>query len=242
MHHRILNILSVRSPLRLVCLFCLLCAAAHPLVALDDPWTVRVRFASYKYMPHLTHAVPVGLELPEPGKETALRLSNRSFSEPHTLRIDGSLRLYPEGVLDYAAAQPLCEMMLPPGTKNWLVMVFSTGGEGAQYRMVLVADDAFPGGSVHFLNASQYPIGGMIDDDVFEVLPGKQYNYPNPSKRSDRIRISVNFAYNEEDEWKRLSSSRWTFDPEVRTLMVCFWDATFERLRFFGISDTSPQG
>ena len=101
-------------------------------------------------------------------------------------------------------------------------------------------------GSVHFLNASKYPIGGLIDGDVFQVSPGRQFNYSNPSElsdrseRSDRIRISVDFAYSEEDEWKRLSSSRWTFNPEVRTLMICFWDPTYDRLRFFGITDSAP--
>ena len=215
-------------------------SAAGMATAADDPWTVRVRLASFKYMPDLTHAVAVGVEAPEPGKEEPLRLSNRSFSAAQSVRIDGVLRLYPEGVQNYGATAPLCELQLPKDVSSWLIILFGDGKQNQQYRMIPIVDRDFLMGSFHFLNASAYPIGGSIDDDIFQVLPGQQFNYPNPSGSSDRIRISVNFAYSEEDEWKRLSSSRWTFNPEVRTLMICFWDPTYDRLRFFGITDSAP--
>lgn len=216
------------------------CIVTSPCYAAEEPWTVHVRLASFKYMPDLSYAVLVGLEPPEPGKEEPLRLSNRSFSASQSVRIDGVLRLYPEGVENYVITPPLCELQLPKDISDWLIILFEDGKENQQFRMIPIVDRDFLMGSFHFLNASEYPIGGSIDDDIFQVPSGKQFNYANPSGRSDRIRISVNFAYSEEDEWKRLSTSRWTFNPEVRTLMICFWDPTYDRLRFFGITDSDP--
>ena len=209
-------------------------------VSADEPWMVRVRLASFKYMPEMSQAVAVGVEAPEPGSEEPLRLSNRSFSQSQSVLIDGTLRLFPVGTVNYATAQPICSLKLPKGVSDWMIVIFGSGGENQQYRMIPIVDRDFLMGSFHFLNASKFPIGGIIDGDAFQVPPGRQYNYPNPSKRSDRIRISVDFAYSDQDEWKRLSSSRWTFNPEVRTLMICFWDSVYERLRFVGITDTAP--
>ena len=105
------------------------------------------------------------------GSEEPLRLSSRSFSQSQSVLIDGTLRLFPVGTVNYATAQPICSLKLPKGVSDWMIVIFGSGGENQQFRMIPVVDREFLMGSVHFLNASKFPIGGIIDGDAFKFRP-----------------------------------------------------------------------
>ena len=174
-----------------------------------------------------------------------LRLPSRNFSQP--LEYEGT---YPtifygkkkdeEGNEIY---YPVATVEVPEGLKEVILVFLSTSRKvaltGRRFQILqLDADKArFPGGGRHFVNLTTTDVGVTIGEQKILARAQSSVTFVPDAKTAEAGRVPVQVHFRREGTWRLLSSTRWTMDSRVNTLVFIFEDPIRKRISLRGITN-----
>jgi hypothetical protein len=127
-------------------------------------------------------------------------------------------------------------MPIQLGTAKKSILVFMPSSDSAQkYRVKVVSEENFRGGSVYFWNDTSVPIGAMISGQKVLCKPGRGALWEN--KNSNNVQ-NVQIAFHHEESWKKMSSTRWNIRPNQRHMVFFFYNPKTKRIDYDSLTDT----
>ncbi len=103
-------------------------------------------------------------------------------------------------------------------------------GEAATYRSHVIDSDekSFPIGSYRFVNLSPYPVRINFGDHSMEFAPATDKLF-NPKVKAGEL-LSVSIDYQLKEDWLPVSSSRWAYRKDRRTLVCIYQSLQTQRM------------
>jgi hypothetical protein len=174
-----------------------------------------------------------------------LRLPSRNFSRE--MKYEGTIptifygkKLNPEGVEEF---YPVASTVVPKSLKN-VIFVFLTTSRmealtGRRFQVLQIDSDQtkFPGGGRHFLNLSGSEISAMIGKQNVLIPARSSKTFFPDSKSISTGRLPVQIHAKQGADWRLLSSTRWSMDTRVNTLVFIFEDPVRKRISLRGITN-----
>lgn len=185
----------------------------------------------------------------EDEEKVGLRLPTRNFSP--AAKYDGTnpITFYnrktnDEGELEYF---PVAAVTVKQEWKNALLVFFPTSRQvatttGRRFQVLAVDGElaSFRGGGRHFVNVSGKDVSATIGEQKLLIRSGGSVTFA-PRIVSDAIeRVPVQIHFRQDDQWRLLSSTRWSLDSRQRTLIFIFEDPRRKRLALRGVSERLP--
>jgi hypothetical protein len=207
----------------------------------------------------LAAGVPTGASLPElavidPDRKPApLEFLRFNVSLPVLQKKDSVVRVYLLADLkaqlegkargeDLPLPAPVLEYALPPGSGRCMVVVEPGAQGGWTYRGFAEDAQDFPGGSRLFLNLTGARLSGQVGDARFEI-PARSSGLVRPSKvGGEALRQNVQVFAATPGRQLPVASTRWTFHPDQRGIVLVYADAQLTRFRLLAIPDNVPGG
>jgi len=174
-----------------------------------------------------------------------LRLPSRNFSRE--MKYEGTIptifygkKLNPEGVEEF---YPVASTVVPKGLKN-VIFVFLAASRkealtGRRFQVLHIDSDQtkFPGGGRHFLNLTGSDVSATIGKQKVIVSGRSSNTFLPDSKTVSAGRVPVQIYAKQAAEWRLLSSTRWSMDTRVNTLIFIFDDPVRKRISLRGITN-----
>ncbi|MCX6875004.1 MAG: hypothetical protein NTW21_14525 [Verrucomicrobia bacterium] len=114
--------------------------------------------------------------------------------------------------------QPVASVRLPGDASSYL-LVFVPNKEANGYRVIPIADHAFPYGSFFLVNCSKTRLAVNIAEQKRLLKPGEQANVPGANGKSQDVSIHASIN----DQVRLIRSTRWQLDDNQREV-VLFYD------------------
>ena len=174
-----------------------------------------------------------------------LRLPSRNFSRE--MEYEGTIpaifygkKVNIEGKEEFF---PVASTVVPKGLKN-VILVFLASSRrdaltGRRFQVLRIDSDQakFPGGGRHFLNLTNSDVSATIGKQNV-LIPGRSSNTFLPdSKTVSAGRVPVRIHSKKGADWRLLSSTRWSMDTRVNTLIFIFEDPVRKRISLRGITN-----
>ena len=173
------------------------------------------------------------------GNGTEVLLSKRYPSD--ALKVDvgdeGNLPVY-AGDADPAdeAAVPLCVVKIGKEVKEAnVVLVPKKGGEGC--RAIVLDYAKFKGGGVCFFNASDAPVGVMLDEENLRVKPGSMEIYNSKVKNPKNVSVLMASVHRDGAVNDVFHKGEWRLVPTSREIMVIYKHPKIDKIKVRGIVD-----
>ena len=174
-----------------------------------------------------------------------LRLPSKNFSRE--MKYEGTIptifygkKLNPEGIEEF---YPVASTVVPKNLKNVIFVFLNTSRKealtGRRFQVLQIDSDQtkFPGGGRHFLNLSGSEISAMIGKQNV-LIPARSSNTFFPDSKSISTgRLPVQIHAKQGADWRLLSSTRWSMDTRVNTLVFIFEDPVRKRISLRGITN-----
>lgn len=174
-----------------------------------------------------------------------LRLPSRNFSRQ--MKYEGTIptifygkKLNPEGVEEF---YPVASTVVPKSLKNVIFVFLATSRKealtGRRFQVLHIDSDQakFPGGGRHFLNLTGSDVSAMIGKQNV-LIPARSSNTFLPDAKSvSEGRLPVQIHAKQGTDWRLLSSTRWSMDTRVNTLVFIFEDPVRKRISLRGITN-----
>ncbi len=185
----------------------------------------------------------------EDEEKAGLRLPTRNFSPAAKYEGTNPVTFYSrktnsEGELEYF---PVAAVTVKKEWKNALLVFFPTSRQvatttGRRFQVLAVDGElaSFRGGGRHFVNVSGKDVAATIGEQKLLIRSGGSVTFA-PRIVADAIeRVPVQIHFREDDQWRLLSSTRWSLDSRQRTLIFIFEDPRRKRLALRGVSERLP--
>jgi hypothetical protein len=217
--------------------------------ATEDPG-IQIRVLAVGAAPDTPPPPALAVISPE-GKAAPLEFLRFNVSQPVLQKKAPAVRVYRRQDLETYLAErpetppvPLLEYLLPQDSERCMVIAEPDPKGAGAWTYRAFPEDArdFPGGSRLFLNLTRVQLSGFAGDAAFEV-PAQGSRLVKPSKvggDADRQNVQVFAAA----QGRRLpvASTRWTFDPSQRGIVIVYADQALTRFRLLAIPDNVPSG
>jgi len=174
-----------------------------------------------------------------------LRLPSRNFSRE--MKYEGTIptifygkKLNPEGVEDF---YPVASTVVPKNLKNVIFVFLATSRKealtGRRFQVLHIDSDQakFPGGGRHFLNLTNSDVSATIGKQKVIVSGRSSNTFLPDSQTVSAGRVPVQIHAKQGADWRLLSSTRWSMDTRVNTLIFIFEDPVRKRISLRGITN-----
>ncbi|MBG28549.1 MAG: hypothetical protein CMI31_00915 [Opitutae bacterium] len=185
----------------------------------------------------------------EDEEKAGLRLPTRNFSPAAKYEGTNPVTFFnrktnDEGELEYF---PVAAVTVKKEWKNALLIFFPTSRQvatttGRRFQVLAVDGElaSFRGGGRHFVNVSGKDVAATIGEQKLLIQSGGSVTFA-PRIIADVIeRVPVQIHFRQDDQWRLLSSTRWSLDARQRTLIFIFEDPRRKRLALRGVSERLP--
>lgn len=174
-----------------------------------------------------------------------LRLPSRNFSRE--MKYEGTIptifygkKLNSEAVEEF---YPVASTVVPKSLKNVIFVFLATSRKealtGRRFQVLQIDSDQakFPGGGRHFLNLTGSDVSATIGKQNV-LIPARSSNTFLPDAKSvSNGRLPVRIHAKQGSDWRLLSSTRWSMDTRVNTLVFIFEDPVRKRISLRGITN-----
>ena len=188
-----------------------------------------------------------GLERLYFGKDKELlRLPTRNFSQ--SFKYNGSIPMIffkkDKGTEEEDIYTPVASIRIPESCKEAILVFLSTSRKvaastGKRFQILFIdgSQTQFPAGGRHFINLSSSNVMISIGEQKIQVRPKDSKTFLPASKTLEAGRVPVQVFFSQNNQWQLLSSTRWSMDPRVNTLVFIFEDPIRKRLSLRGITN-----
>jgi len=178
--------------------------------------------------------------------KVSLRLPTRNFSPETVYEGKNPVTFYgrrtkADGEIEYL---PVAAVTAPKEWKRILLVFLPASRQEAlstgRRFQVLAVDGAlaqFRGGGRHFVNVSTTDVAAAIGDQKLLIPAGASATFAPKIQGDPSLRVPVQFHYRQDSQWRLLSSTRWSLDSRLRTLIFIFEDPRRKRLALRGVSE-----
>ena len=174
-----------------------------------------------------------------------LRLPSRNFSRE--MKYDGTTptifygkKVNTEGNDEFF---PVASTVVPKDLKN-IIFVFLASSRkdaltGRRFQVLHIDSDQakFPGGGRHFLNLTGSDVSATIGKQKVIVSGRSSNTFLPDSQTVSAGRVPVQIHAKQGADWRLLSSTRWSMDTRVNTLIFIFEDPVRKRISLRGITN-----
>ncbi|WP_156817257.1 hypothetical protein [Rubritalea marina] len=170
------------------------------------------------------------------GQGEAIRLSNANVLGPFKSVINEGGRVAlcrkevdEDGIVQYPI---LTTVKVPTRVQEPLLVLFPVEGESAYNALVLDRAVAnFPYGSYKLINASPYPVRGLVGKTKVFATSKKVTSF-QPSFNGKLL--DVHFQYKQAPEWKTFGRTRWV-EERRQSLLCAYQDPRTKRMKIRGL-------
>ena len=174
-----------------------------------------------------------------------LRLPSRNFSRE--MKYEGTIptifygrKLNTEGSEEF---YPVASTVVPKSLKNVIFVFLATSRKealtGRRFEILQIDSDQakFPGGGRHFLNLTNSDVSATIGKQNVLVAARSANTFLPDSQTVSDGRVPVQIHAKQGTDWRLLSSTRWSMDTRVNTLIFIFEDPVRKRISLRGITN-----
>lgn len=209
------------------------------LAAQDTPPKVAASFYAFDYAPKLQQVSIMAAE----GDYQKITLSKANIIGPiEAVLVDSNLALYGAPVeTDGVITRPVvATVKIPSQIKKPLIVVFpAPEGKRRPYNSLVLdhANTDFPLGVYRVINASPFPIRGIISQNTIKTKPGSIEDLKPTGEPGTTV--PMRFEYFENERWNLLTETRCAIRNDRRWLVCVYQDTRTGRLNLRSIPDRS---